>query len=378
MSLPAPRIFLSAGEPSGDLHGAGLAEALRRRWPEVRLYGLGGDRMAAAGVTLLAHVDQLAVMGFVEVGSRLPYFLRLWRTVRAELRTNPPDLLIPIDYPGFNLRLTRAAHTSGLRVLYYIAPQVWAWHRSRTRKLAAWADRIAVILPFEEPLFRAAGGRPVFVGHPLLDVEPEPVGREGFCAPLGLDPARPILALFPGSRAQEIQRHLALFLETADAVRSTMPGVQPVVAAGAGLPDTMYGERTVPRTSDGWQLLHYASAALVKSGTSTLQAALTRTPMVVTYRVNPLTYALARRLVRVDHVGLVNLVAGQRAVPELLQDDATVQGLSGALLPLLDEDGAGRTEAIAALSQVRAALEPPGGGGRVADRVADLVAEVLP
>ena len=333
--------------------------------------------MAAAGVELIAHAGQLAVMGFVEVAHRLPFFWRLWRTVREELRLRPPDLLILIDYPGFNLRLARAAHVAGRRVLYYIAPQVWAWHRSRTRKLARWADRIAVILPFEEPLFTAAGGRPVFVGHPLLDAEPERVPREAFCADLRLDPTRPILALFPGSRAQEIERHLSLFIDTARDVTRAMPTVQPVIAAGAALPDATFRGLTIPHTRDGWRLLDHAAAALVKSGTSTVQAALTRTPMVVTYRMNPVSWALARRLVRVDHVGLVNLVAGSRAVPELLQDDATALRLAQHLLPFLDVTHPERARVVARLAAVREALRPPGGSGRVADRVAALAAEVL-
>ncbi|MCI0433034.1 MAG: lipid-A-disaccharide synthase [Gemmatimonadetes bacterium] len=377
MSLADPRIFLIAGEPSGDLHGAGVARALRARWPDAELVGLGGNLMAAAGVELLAHVDSLAIMGFVEVASRLPFFMRLWRRVRSELRQRPPDLLIPIDYPGFNLRLTRAAHASGLRVLYYIAPQVWAWHRSRAKKLARWADRLAVILPFEEPLFAAAGGRPVFVGHPLLDVEPARVSRDEFCAPLGLDPARPILALFPGSRAQEIERHLSLFVATAAEIARTMPDVQPVIAAGAALGVQAFESIGVPRTTDAWRLLDHAGAALVKSGTSTLQAALTRTPMVVTYRMNPLTFALARRVVRVEHVGLVNLVAGMRAVPEVLQDDATPVRLASQLLPFLDADNAQRVQVVERLARVRAALQPPGNAGSVAGRVADLAAEIL-
>lgn len=377
MSLPAPRIFLSAGEPSGDLHGAGVARALRARWPDATLRGLGGDLMADAGVELIAHIDQLAVMGFVEVTHRLPYFWRLWRTVRVELRQRPPDLLILIDYPGFNLRLARAAHGAGRRVLYYIAPQVWAWHRGRTRKLARWADRIAVILPFEEPLFASAGGRPVFVGHPLLDAEPERVSREAFCTALRLDPSRPVLALFPGSRAQEIDRHLSLFIDTAREVARALPGVQAVIAAGAALPATTFDELAIPHTRDGWRLLDHAAAALVKSGTSTVQAALTRTPMVVTYRMNPITWALARRLVRVDHIGLVNLIAGSRAVPELLQADATAPQLAGHLLPFLDLSHPERARVVARLGAVRDALRPPGDGGRVADRVAALAAEIL-
>jgi lipid-A-disaccharide synthase len=368
-------ILLAAGEPSGDLHGAGLARALLRRFPQARLWGLGGPLMREAGVDLLAHIDDLAVMGFGEVAGRLPFFVRLWRRVRRALALERPDLVIPIDYPGFNVRLARAARAAGSRVLYYIVPQVWAWHRSRIPKLVAAADRLAVILPFEQPLFEQAGGRAVFVGHPLLDVEPPPVPREMFCAANGLDPARPILALFPGSRTQEIERHLGLFAETAQHVHARRTGVQAMIAAGSAISTAAFGTGP-PQTNDGWGLLQHAAVALVKSGTSTLQAALTRTPMVVTYRTSALTFALARRLVRVDHVALVNLVAGERLVPEILQAEATPQALADPLLALLDE-GPARTRVLDGLTRVRRSLQAPDASGSVADRVAGLAAELL-
>jgi lipid-A-disaccharide synthase len=375
--LSSPRIFLSAGEPSGDLHGARVAEALRRRWPEAELFGLGGDRMAAAGVELLAHVDQLAVMGFVEVVRHLPYFVDLMNTVKRTIADRNPHLVLPIDYPGFNLRLARHARQQGIPVLYYIAPQVWAWHRSRMKQLARNADRLAVILPFETELFRAAGANASFVGHPLLD-QPEPIpSREDFLRGLGVDPARPVLALFPGSRAQEVERQLDMFVGAADAVRARLTDLQPILAESAAVPQGAYARAPFPRTRDGWALLHHARAALVKSGTSTLQAALSGTPLVVTYRVHPLTFFMARHLVRVPHVGLVNLVAGERIAPELLQNDATPARLAGALLPLLDEGSAERRAAVAGLSRVRELLLPPDAERTAADRVVDLAAELI-
>jgi lipid-A-disaccharide synthase len=372
-----PSIFLSAGEPSGDLHGARVAEALQARFPGAELWGLGGDRMQAAGVRLLAHVDQLAVMGFVEVARHLPYFLRLMRRVKGELATRRPDLIIPIDYPGFNMRLARHARESGIPVLYYIAPQVWAWHRSRMRELAQSADRLAVILPFEEQIFRDAGATVAFVGHPLADQAPPAADRGAFLRPLGVDPERPVLALFPGSRAQEVRRQLAVFSAAADAVRSRRREVQPVIATSSAVAPALYEEAPYPRTADGWSLLHHAQAALVKSGTSTLQAALAATPLVVTYRLHPLTYFLARRLVDVPHVGLVNLVAGERVAPELLQDDATPDRLAAALLPLLDDGSPERDRALAGLERVRLALAPSQAGITAADRVAELAAELI-
>jgi lipid-A-disaccharide synthase len=373
-----PRIFLSAGEPSGDLHGARLAEALRRRFPHAELFGLGGDRMAAAGVDLMAHVDQLAVMGFAEVFKHLPYFMRLMRDVKATIAARTPDLVIPIDYPGFNLRLARHARGRHIPVLYYIAPQVWAWHRSRMKLLARNADRLAVILPFEEELFRAAGSSAVFVGHPLAEQSAPEADRASFLSATGADPDRPVLALFPGSRSQEVRRQLAGFVAAAQAVQRRYPAVSPIVARSDSVPATAYADVPFPSTVDGWSLLHHSRAALVKSGTSTLQAALAGTPLVVTYRVHPLTYFMARRLVKVPHVGLVNLVAGERIAPELLQREATAEGLAAALLPLLDESSVERARQLDGLQRVRAALLSKADGRSTGEHVADLAAELLP
>lgn len=375
--MGAPLFFLSAGEPSGDLHGARLAEALRARWPDADLVGLGGDRMAATGVKLLAHVDQLAVMGFVEVLRHLPYFIELMSTVKDSITARRPDLIIPIDYPGFNLRLAAFAKNVRIPVLYYIAPQVWAWHRSRMSQLAENTDRLAVILPFEEKLFREAGANAHFVGHPLAD-QTEPVAdRDAFLTGLGQDPQKPVLALFPGSRLQEVERHIGVFNRTADLVRNSVPAVQPILATSSAVPAEAYGSASWPKTNDGWSLLHHARAALVKSGTSTLQAALAGAPLVVTYRVNPLTFFLAQQLVQVPHVGLVNLVAGSRVAPELLQDDATPKRLAAALLPLLGE-GPERTKALEGLASVCEKLRPALAGRTTAERVADLAAELVP
>lgn len=375
MTPEGPTILLSAGEPSGDAHGAAVARALRRRWPGARLYGLGGPRMAAEGVELLADLDRLAVMGFVEVAGRIPYFLALFRRLRRELVARGTHLVIPIDYPGFNLRLARAAHREGVPVLYYIAPQVWAWHVGRVRQLARYTDRLAVILPFEETWFRSAGASALYVGHPILDREPVAVPREEFAARFGLDPERPVLALFPGSRAQEIRRHLAVFEEAAALVRQARPEVQPVVAAVPTLPAALYAASSLPRTTDDRALLAHAEAAIVKSGTSTLEAAVAGVPMVVAYRTHPVTLWLARRLVQVGHIGLVNLIAGERIMPELIQEEATPRALADALLPMLP-GGAGREAALAGLDRVRESLAR-GRHAPSAERVAELAAELI-
>lgn len=373
----APRIFLSAGEPSGDLHGAALARSLRARWPDAVLFGLGGPLMQNEGVKLFAHVDDLAVMGIAEVAGRLPFFLNLLENVRARIRADRPDLVIPIDYPGFNLRLAKYAKAENIPVLYYIAPQVWAWHRSRIHSLAKVSSALAVILPFEEKIFRDAGANAHFVGHPLIDAPAPSRTRAAFCASIGIDPSRPILALFPGSREQEVERLLVPFADAARRVVKNMPEVQPVIAAGTAVGKGMFGNSKLPRTADGWELLHHARAAIVKSGTGTLQAAIAGTPLVVAYRMNALTFAFARFVVEVPHVGLVNLVAEERLAPELIQDEVTGERLAAAVMPLLQVDSAERNRAVAGLERVKNKLRAPAGSLRAADRVAELAAELL-
>jgi lipid-A-disaccharide synthase len=373
--VAGPCILISAGEVSGDIHGAALARALRSRWPDARLFGLGGPLMAAEGVELLAELRDLAVMGFVEVAARVPFFLRLLRRVQREMRARGTNLVIPIDYPGYNLRLTRAASRDGIPVLYYIAPQVWAWHRSRARFLARYADRLAVILPFEEEYFRRFGADARFVGHPLLDGVG--LGRGiGIGMPAGESEGWE-LALLPGSREQEVRRHLELFQQAADRLITGRPGLRAAIAAAPTLPPGLFAGARFPVVRDARSLLLGARAALVKSGTGTLEAALCGTPMVIAYRTHPITFRIARRLVGVEHIGLVNLIAGRRAFPEFVQDEATPEALAAALRPFL-ADGAPRAEALAHLERIRRGLASPGDGyPTVADRVASLAAELV-
>lgn len=371
----SPTLFLSAGEPSGDLHGAAVARELRRRFPDARMLGLAGPRMRAEGVEPITDFGRLSIMGFAEVLRHLPFFVGLMRKAVRTLRDEGVDLVLPIDYPGFNLRLASRASRASIPVLYYIAPQVWAWHASRAVKLAATADRLAVILPFEEQLFRGHGAEARFVGHPLVDREESIVEREEFCDGLGLDAERRILAVFPGSRAQEVERHLEPFMGAARRVVEARWHVQPVIARSTDLDPGIYAGVPYPVTTDGRSLLAHAHAALVKSGTTTLEAALAGTPMVIAYRTHPATFWLARRLVEVEHVGLANLVAGRRIAPELLQDEATPAALGQALIPLIDE-GPARTAALAGVRAVQEALRPRG-TGTAAERVADLAADLL-
>jgi len=366
-------VLLLAGEASGDAHAAEVARELRRRRPDLGLVGVGGERMRAQGVELLAELDELAVMGFLEVLPRIPFFWRLERRLGRMLRDGEVDLVLPVDYPGFNLRMTRRAYRLGIPVLYYIAPQVWAWKARRAERLAREADRIAVILPFEEEIFEAHGGDVTFVGHPLVERPEDVAGLETFARSLGLDPERPVLALLPGSREQELDRHLELFREAAVGIEERRPGVQPVVGAASSVDPARLEATGYPVSEDSRALLRHARAAIVKSGTSTLEAALEATPFVMVYRTNPLTFALAKRLVRVDHVALANLVAGDRVVPELLQDEATAERLVEAVLPLLDPGAPERAAMVERLAVVRERLGEAGAAGRVASMALELL-----
>lgn len=369
-----PTIFLSAGETSGDRYGGRLARALRERIPGVTLLGMGGQEMASADVRLLADLQDLAVLGLAEVARSVPFFVRLRRRVRRCLVREGVDLVVPIDYPGFNLPLARFASRRGISVLYYIAPQVWAWHRSRARSLAQYADRLCVVLPFEEEVFRATSAEVEFVGHPLLDEEHVPAEtpeRE-------VDSGPPVLGLFPGSRAQEVARLLEPFLGAAGQLSLRYPELRIVVARSPHLDASQYPGVGAGRLVPAEEAARTATAALTKSGTMTLELALHGTPMVVAYRMHPVTFWLARRLVRVDHVALVNLIAGRRLVPELLQDEVVPDRLVRAVSPLLDGGSARRQEVREGLSAVSSRLGRPGVAERVADRCVELLEREAP
>jgi len=368
-----------AGEASGDVHGADFLRALRTRVPDLEVFGIGGAGLRTAGMRTIGDAGEISTIGLVEGASRLRALVRLYRALVHTLRTEPPDLCVLVDFPEFNLRVARAAKRAGVPVLYYIGPQVWAWRRGRVRTIARRVDRLAVVFPFEPELYAGQGCAVEFVGHPLLDRARATRARDATLREHGLDPAKSLVVLLPGSRSKEIDyllpdmlgavRELAVARDRqfALALAHTVAHseVEPFVRrAGVDVPVI---------AGDTYNLVAAADIALVTSGTATLECALLECPMVIVYRTAALTYAVGRILIRgVEHIGMPNIVAGREIVPELLQGQATSTRIAATARAILETPGR-RAAMLADLRSVRARL----GRGGAAARAADIAAEML-
>ena len=370
-------ILFVAGEVSGDLHASGVARELVRRAVPYRLTGIGGDRMRDAGVELIAHNGALAVMGFVEPLKLLPRFYHLRRDLARRLASGRVALVILVDYAGFNLRIAELARAASVPVLYYITPQVWASRAKRLDVLARTVTRAAVILPFEAALLRAHGIDATFVGHPLLDLAGALPDRAAARASLGIRPDERLLVLFPGSRPQEIARHIDAFVATARLLQARDPALRVVVGAAPHV--VIPAERCPYPAVQGasFPLLRAADAALCKSGTTTLEAAIALCPLIVAYRTGRAEYAIARRIVTLPFIGLVNIVAGHPVAPEFVQDAVQPAAMAAALAPLLDAGSAARAAMLGALTKVRDSLGAPGAAARVADMALEIALPAL-
>ncbi|HEY6639500.1 MAG TPA: lipid-A-disaccharide synthase [Nitrospiraceae bacterium] len=365
------RILIVTGEASGDLHGAHLAKAIMALDPTAQLVGIGGPGMRAAGVTLVPGVPQLDVMGLIGL-SAIPAVVRRVLAIRRVLKAEAWDLVVLIDNPGLNFHFARVAKAAGRRVLYYIAPQVWAWRPGRMKWIQRRVDHVVVILPFEPELYHRAGVRCTFVGHPLLDEVAPRYDRTTLRKELGMDESARVVGLLPGSRASEVEMLLPVLLKAAAQLAVAEPGTQFILAQASSIDDnliqTLLQHSPVPvrvvhdRASE---VMALSDVLLIASGTATLQAAVVGTPMVLLYKTSPVTYRLARWLINVKWIGLVNLVAGRSVVPELIQEEATAERLCQEVLHLL-RDPSAYNDMKEGLRQVRQLLGEPGASSRAA------------
>lgn len=378
MTIPRS-LMVIAGEISGDMHAANVIRELHRQDPSLRYFGIGGPRLRAQGVETFYDVREMGVMGIVEVLKRIVFFRRVFREMEALARERRPEAVLLVDYPGFNLRFAAKAHAMGIKVIYYICPQVWAWHRERIPKMAACVDRLMAIFPFEPAVFQGTSLKVDFVGHPLVEVIDAALQEPPATLPWH---GSPRIALMPGSRHTEIERLLPPFCAAAALIESRYPEATfllpaPTEAIAGQVARLLATFPVKPRRleivqGDSREVLRQSRAALIKSGTATMEAALIGCPTVIAYKVAPLTYQFARCVVKIPYIGIANIVANRMICPELVQHEATPEKLAAALLPLLEETPA-RTAMLEGFAEVRRQL----GSGGAAARAAAVVREEL-
>jgi lipid-A-disaccharide synthase len=373
------RIMISCGEPSGDLYAGALTTELRRRAPDADIFGFGGHQLRSAGGRLIGEFKGLSVTGLTEALRVLPRSYTMFRRLVKAARELAPNVFVAIDFPDFNFRLMAALRRLGIPIVYYVSPQLWAWRSGRMQTMKRLVDRVLVIFPFEEPLYAREGVPVRFVGHPLVDLAHADEPRQPFLRARGLVPDAPTVALLPGSRPNELRRTIPILTSAVPLIRSRLPAVQFVVACAPNLAESLFSpllERTegirpvlvFGHTDDA---LAASDVVVTASGTATVQAALHQCPMVVVYRLSPLTYRLGRPFVKVDMFAMANLVAGRRIVPELIQDDFTPERVAEETVSFLtDRERHARTRE--ALGDVRERLGLPGASGRAADAILEV------
>jgi lipid-A-disaccharide synthase len=372
------KVMICAGEASGDLHGASVADDLKTLDPQIELLGMGGSHMRTAGVDIVYDIADIGVMGFVEIVWNLSKFFRLRDYLSKVMDVRRPDVVLLIDYGGFNMALASVAKKKNIPVVYYICPKAWVWGKWRAKAIAGWVEKVAAIFPFEAEIYREAGASVEFVGHPLLDIVHPSMDRAAAYRYFGADPQRPLLLLLPGSRYQEVESLLELMLASARKVQQQIPDCQFFLPVAPTIPleriESVVKASGVPivfTRNSTYNLMQIADCAIAASGTVTLEAALMELPSVIVYRVKTATYWLIRLVADVSHVGLPNIVTGRRILPELIQNEATAANVSQAALRLM-QDSAVRKQVKADLQEVRVKL---GGSGAVL-RVAKIVMDV--
>jgi lipid-A-disaccharide synthase len=370
--------MVSCGEPSGDLYAGALVAALRTREPDIDVFGLGGEQLQAAGGDLVANFHGLSVTGITEALRVLPRSFAALRQLTDSARTRKPDALVVIDYPDFNFRLMKSVKRLNVPVVYYVSPQLWAWRASRIKTMKRFVDRVLPIFPFEEAIYRRENIDVQFVGHPLVDLARPSRSREAFLKSQNLNPSAPVVALLPGSRNNELTRLAPVITAAVPRIAGRMNGVQFVVARAPHLADALFEGFGIPgvtlRIVEGQtdDVLNACDAVITASGTATVQAALHGKPMVVLYKLSPMTYGLGRAMALVDTYAMVNLIAGERIVVELIQDECTAPAVADEAIRLLS-DAEYRDRMRARIAEVRTRLGGPGASLRAADAILHVI-----
>jgi lipid-A-disaccharide synthase len=382
-----PTIFISAGEASGEQYGALLVTALKERLAAAgetaNFYGMGGRRMAAEGLRCVVRAEDMAVMGLTEVVAHLPRIYSEFQKLKRAIRKRPPSVAVLIDFPEIHFRLAKELHRLGVPVIFFVSPQLWAWKKHRIKLVQQYVDRMLVIFPFEESFYREHGVEAEFVGHPLADQPAQSIGREQFAGENDLDPEKTWIGLLPGSRPREIRDHLPTILRAAQALSHSLEYILPFAPtlnerqrkAVRRIAEKRGEGLTIRFVDDARAALFHARASIVASGTATVEAALVGNPFVVVYRVSPVTYAIAKRMVKVPHVAMVNLIAGKRVVPELIQSEFKTENIVEEIERLLP-DGPPRQSMMQELMRIRVLLAKPSQVGAI-DRVAEITLEMV-
>jgi len=359
------KIMIVAGEASGDLHGSGLVREMFKMQPDLEISGIGGDRMQQQGVRLLYHINEMSVLGFWDVLKRFAFFRKVYHQLVSAMEELQPDLLILIDYPGMNLKLARAAKKRAIKVFYYIAPQVWAWGSNRIQEMVRLIDKMAVIIPFEEKMFQAAGIDAKFVGHPLLETVTSKMARDEFFQQHGLIHNQKVVGLLPGSRVLEVQRLLPEMLQTIRQLRNNHSEIQAIVSKADSVATSIYqgilhnNNQVKLIENSTYEIMKHSDLLIVASGTATLESVLFNTPLIIVYKVDPISYLIGKQLIKIDSIGLVNVIAERKIVPEFVQR----QFNSTQLLPAIEEllfDKKQRHKVINDLKKIKQKLGEPG------------------
>lgn len=373
--------LIIAGEASGDAHGAGFICSLKKEYPGCSVYGIGGELMRKEGMELLYSIDRMAILGIAEVIKHLPFIRKVFNTLIKEAKRRKPDAVILIDYPDFNIRLARKIRRhfkNRIKIIYYISPQVWAWRKKRIHTIAKYFDAMAVVFPFEKELYKETGLKVKFVGHPLLDTVKPSLSKEDFLKKHGFNPENPVIGLLPGSRRQEITRHLPEMLKAMDKLRLEESNIQVIIGKAHHIPENTYTDiltlsgQSVILSEDIYDIMHYTKVVVVSSGTATLETAIAGTPMVIVYKMAAITYIIAKRMVSLPYIGLANIVHGSKIVPELVQDNVNEENICREVATLLsDEKIYMETKKI--LNKTRSLLGEPGASKNAVELLVDVL-----